>query len=598
MSGCREHIFKLGLIALLLSLPCCNLALDCLSAIQAGEVLLKQGTASRKWHTLDNARQAFLNATGSCNDAVSRQAEAYFKLGYVNLLLSSPTSAITALQASNQLDPTKPSVHLNLAVAWSQLRNYKTAGYQYLHHARIKPTAATESRLAAIKMLLRAGLLTEAAATWNMLVSSLSSLPCHQQASIHYELGRAQELNGYWLDANHHVSTSTLSNFSASLQLSRCSTITITTCQQTSQCHGSLVLTPSHRSLAILPATLVPIKDTRAVHLQTVSSATLVGNDGVIMLDPTTVLESDLMPQIPLYRNVPVIRTQFKPSLVHYPAAILAVQTFATGFYHFLLDVLPRILIAVHLHPNVPLLLPSNSGKVHRYMQELLELVGLDGYPRIMFDVLPRNPNQRDDTALATPRVSIGTLYRIQWSWPSPKPANYGFLAHYPPASVLNLLRRRLLGHYPCPTLHTVLYVQRHKAATRRLRNEHQLLDSIRKLIAAVNVKAQPSWRLDVMSDDPIPSTRDTLRKFQHAQVIIGVHGAGLSNVIVCPKEAVVIELGLWQPHAQYYRHLASGIGLSYHNVPLDTVEAYSQVYVDANHSSIISLLRSTLLGL
>ena len=51
-------------------------------------------------------------------------------------------------------------------------------------------------------------------------------------------------------------------------------------------------------------------------------------------------------------------------------------QLFAVGFYHFLLEIVPRLIIARRYSPAAPVLVPSDGDRIHAFVKAILELLG------------------------------------------------------------------------------------------------------------------------------------------------------------------------------------------------------------------------------
>ena len=139
------------------------------------------------------------------------------------------------------------------------------------------------------------------------------------------------------------------------------------------------------------------------------------------------------------------------------------------------------------------------------------------------------------------------------------------------------------------------MYIRRAAEGTTRRLAE----DTEARLLAALReVALQLSLELVIFGDSPLPSFRETLNLFSRAAFIVGVHGAGFSNMIVSPGGALppgqegrlspsppsppsgtcttVLEFVPPEPHAQYYAHLASTIGASYRSLAFnDTPASY-----------------------
>jgi hypothetical protein len=81
-------------------------------------------------------------------------------------------------------------------------------------------------------------------------------------------------------------------------------------------------------------------------------------------------------------------------------------------------------------------------------------------------------------------------------------------------------------------------------------------------------------------------SLRDTIRLFSQAQVVLGVMGGGLSNLIFARAGTSVLEIALPEPH-RYYAHLALALGLEYHMFPLQMSGAHDHFYLMLGDSQV-----------
>jgi hypothetical protein len=58
---------------------------------------------------------------------------------------------------------------------------------------------------------------------------------------------------------------------------------------------------------------------------------------------------------------------------------------------------------------------------------------------------------------------------------------------------------------------------------------------------------------------------------FARARAVVGVHGAGLANVVMCPRGTALVEVTLPEKkYWRYFRDAAVSLGLAYAAVPLD----------------------------
>lgn len=82
-------------------------------------------------------------------------------------------------------------------------------------------------------------------------------------------------------------------------------------------------------------------------------------------------------------------------------------QLFAVGFYHFLLEIVPRLIIARRYAPAAPVLVPSDGDRIHTFVKEILELLGYND-SRLMRCVL-----QCTEMTMCAWRAGTETLVRV-----------------------------------------------------------------------------------------------------------------------------------------------------------------------------------------
>lgn len=281
-------------------------------------------------------------------------------------------------------------------------------------------------------------------------------------------------------------------------------------------------------------------REDKDVVVAVLSNVTVRGNDGIITAPGGRVFMPSFHAQIPLHKN---IRVGFDNTL---PAAAAAVagtvimlnQLFAVGFYHFLLEIVPRLLVARRFANAAPLLVPSDGRKIHGFMLAIFRILGYDD-GRLM-----RYPVRAG--AQAPPAMTFERLITVDWV--KPRPGRSIDDAHLPPPFALNLVRNELATPGPGGVLLsplTVVWVQRSRARSRRIENEAELLQALQK-------RLPPDARLEVFSDNPSPSATSSFSLFSRGSVVVGLHGAGLANAVMMAPGGTVVEFALPEPHAQY----------------------------------------------
>lgn len=185
--------------------------------------------------------------------------------------------------------------------------------------------------------------------------------------------------------------------------------------------------------------------------------------------------------------------------------AVLATRGGNASYYHYLLDVLPRLEVLRRTLPDVAVdhYYLERSTRYHR---EILALAGLDQLPRL--EVGP-------ERAVRADRLLVPSI------------PNLG--EHTPPWIVDHV--RSLLPPAETADKPTRLYVTRgDRPHTRRMESEAELWPLL---------EARGFARVDPGS----MSVRDQVDTFAAADVIVGVHGAALTNLLFCRPGVRVLHL-------------------------------------------------------
>ena len=221
---------------------------------------------------------------------------------------------------------------------------------------------------------------------------------------------------------------------------------------------------------------------------------------------------------------------------VHVPDGLWAIDNSTPGsYYHWTVDVLPRLLFAERELTNVrTLLLP-------RYYTEPYIPFTLRAFPHL----------ERIGWIGARAKVRVG---RLSFA-PRQELAQ---LAHLIPE-----VARRLCALVPGPPARCErLYISRVDAPSRRVRNEGALRGLLRSYgFRSVEIDAARPW--------------EQIRLAAGASVMLGVHGAGLTNLMFMPPGGLLIELrhGHRSFRDHHYRPLAAITGLDYHPVICETAD-------------------------
>jgi capsular polysaccharide biosynthesis protein len=193
---------------------------------------------------------------------------------------------------------------------------------------------------------------------------------------------------------------------------------------------------------------------------------------------------------------------------VEYWDARVAVLTrpFADNFFHFLLDVVPRLGLVERAHPLAEIdyfLVPRTL----RFQREVLDLVGISS-ARVLEHSARTHICAR---SLIVP--SMPCRHRQFPSW------------------ALRYLQEKLGSSVATSSDKRRIYISRgRKSRTRRVVNEEEVLDMLR-------AHGFESIRLDQL---PLS---EQISAFRSAEAVVAPHGAGLSHLVFCQPSTTVIEL-------------------------------------------------------
>lgn len=197
------------------------------------------------------------------------------------------------------------------------------------------------------------------------------------------------------------------------------------------------------------------------------------------------------------------LRLKFLPK-DHLEEAISGLMDWADNYFHWLTELLPRI-VAIHRHhSNIPVVLTEKVAKL-TFVQESLMLL------KVSYKVLP---------------IGRGVLvHKLN-------------VCHVPHVGQFNQF---LLSAFRSVVIETIssdhlispirkLYISRSSARRRKVTNEDELWQ-------ALQIHGFEKVELEKLA------WKDQVKLFREAVVVISNHGAGLSNIMFMPVDSRVIEL-------------------------------------------------------
>lgn len=229
-----------------------------------------------------------------------------------------------------------------------------------------------------------------------------------------------------------------------------------------------------------------------------------------------------------------------------------------SNYYHFFIDVLPRIWALRH-----PAL---RELPISMFLTRSLR----DEEMRILKDLLPNNVIIRKTHRF----TRVKTDHYIHLPYLSKDRVAYnceqyvtsgGFI----PMEYLNffqsyMIERYKLGSYKVPQ--GKIFVTRQNASIRRLTNEGEVRHFLE----------QRGFEIIALEEHSLAEQIDI---FRSSRIVITQHGAALTNLLYM-REGVVLEIFSSQHNPQYYSQFAHTLGLDYHAIHLDGVNKHSDVHL------------------
>jgi capsular polysaccharide biosynthesis protein len=204
------------------------------------------------------------------------------------------------------------------------------------------------------------------------------------------------------------------------------------------------------------------------------------------------------------------------------------VHTSYRGYYHWLLESVPKLLETQRSLPEFTLLLPASYTEAfYADTLRLLKITSIERlHPQIMYQV--------PDLALPTSTEAQG-----DYSAQKMREVKAVFLA--------------AAGIGETPAVPTRLYISRRKAPRRKVLNESE----VEQLLARYGFQC-------VCLEDF--TFEDQLRLCASATVLVSMHGAGLSNMIFMPEHSTVVEFRKFDDGLNYFfTGLGDTLGHHYH---------------------------------
>ena len=209
-------------------------------------------------------------------------------------------------------------------------------------------------------------------------------------------------------------------------------------------------------------------------------------------------------------------------------------QYWGEAYFHKMMEDLPRLapfLIFLRKHSNI--LIHMSTRNLHT--DYLFQALGLDPSRIITGNVHGKLVYLPRSTTCGHILISEGQLLSHEYR---------------------DYIKNNVTGN---KTLNSVVLIKR--SHSRRFNQQTQIENVVK------NLTDKFGFRYELFPDNPSPSIEDTMLMFYRARVIIGPHGAGLSNMLFSRPGTIVIEAVCNPPNICYLKS-SYHLGHRYYGVP------------------------------
>jgi predicted O-linked N-acetylglucosamine transferase (SPINDLY family)/glycosyltransferase involved in cell wall biosynthesis len=206
--------------------------------------------------------------------------------------------------------------------------------------------------------------------------------------------------------------------------------------------------------------------------------------------------------------------------------AVFLVQKWGYGYYHWIAEQLPKLIKIINFFKQQHI--DYSNMKFIVYKTQFVE----DTFTSLNIDVSCIQP------------YNDSTIYKINTCW-----FTNNIIGGNPNLEVLNIVRSQF--NKDTSMFPVSIVIKRTNA--RSMSNHEQLMDQLRSQFP------EREW----VEYDMLPF-EETVELFNRAELVIGTHGAGLSNIIFAPTNVCVIELLSESDPNFCYWHLASSFNMDY----------------------------------
>lgn len=235
-------------------------------------------------------------------------------------------------------------------------------------------------------------------------------------------------------------------------------------------------------------------------------------------------------------------------NLIHLPKAVHLLQKCSEGYYHFLIEVVPRLALILDLLDKDPDLKILLSPPRQPFMDEIFKIL------QIPMDSVVYCDNS--------------TIYHVD-ELIFPRPSYMG----YPSIQEIQTIRKLLLD----PVLqkekqqqeNLIIIIER-LGSSRHVKNTQEIVKYVKKRYADFKI---------VVFDGNL-TVPEQIKLFNRAKLIIGPHGAGFTNIIFSNPNATCIEFVPEYFLSILYWHISQAMQHDHHHIIINNAHKDSQFNV------------------
>jgi hypothetical protein len=246
--------------------------------------------------------------------------------------------------------------------------------------------------------------------------------------------------------------------------------------------------------------------------------------------------------------KIPVHRFYMNDKLRQFDTAWSTLQHNSWGFYHWLIETLPRVFIIMKYETDktIPILVPDKP-----FVHDAINVIDPEHKWNFVY-------------CANTDSFIIKTVKLIDW--PTVEKYNVASKEFLAPKIVIDILREGLkLSNNPIKD-QIIWLSRRSDGGNRNVLNEDTVIKTIQDHIDSYGSKY--TLTKFIPEDYTYKDTRDL---FGRAKAVIGVHGGAFSNIVYCDPGTSIIEFKMLEDYYKYYfLHLSDCCGLPYYPIQLD----------------------------